>query len=137
LADRLGRSRTVAISLAGAGVCAITVALFRGPWITPPLIFLQAAFAAAFYPAGFAMLSTVFPLPLRNVAVSMVMILGFLVGAGGVPPVIGYLADSYSFSFAFSAAGLATLASAYLLGVFPSRTGMNKVDDAKGQPGAR
>ena len=137
LADRLGRSRTVAISLAGAGVCAIAFAFFRGPWITPPLIFLQAAFAAAFYPAGFAMLSTVFPLPLRNVAVSMIMILGFLVGAGGVPPVIGYLADSYSFSFAFSAAGLATLASAYLLGVFPSRTRMKKADDAKGQPVAR
>ena len=43
--------------------------LVRGLWITPPLVFLQAAFGAAFYPAGFAMLSAVFHLPLRNVAV--------------------------------------------------------------------
>lgn len=119
LADRLGRSRTVALCLAAAGVCTIILGLVRGPWITPSVIFLQAACAAAFYPAAFAMLSAVFPLPLRNVAVSMIMVLGALLGAGGVPPAIGMLADSFSFSLALSAAGLATLASLLLLGFFP------------------
>jgi MFS family permease len=128
LADRIGRSRTVALSLAGAGVCTVMIGLVRGPWITPPLIFLQAACAAAFYPAGFAMLSAVFPLPLRNVAVSMIMILGVLVGGGCVPPIVGFLADSHSFSLAFSAAGLATLASVFLLGSFPSRNSLKRTD---------
>jgi MFS family permease len=129
LADRLGRSRTVAVSLAAAGACTVMLGLVRGPWITPLLIFLQAAFAAAFYPPGFAMLSAVFPLPLRNVAVSMIMILGVLVGSGGVPPAIGFLADRYSFSLAFSAAGVATLASLALLGFFPSRNSLKREAD--------
>ncbi|HSB82335.1 MAG TPA: MFS transporter [Candidatus Methylomirabilis sp.] len=128
LADRLGRSRTVALCLAAAGVCTVVLGLLRGPWITPPVIFLQAACAAAFYPAAFAMISEVFPLPLRNVAVSMIMVLGVLLGAGVVPPAIGFLADSSSFSLAFSAAGLASLASLLLLGFFPFRTSLQRTE---------
>jgi len=44
-----------------------------------------------------------------------------LVGAGAVPPLIGFLADTVSFSFAFSAAGAATLAFLVFLGRFPAR----------------
>ena len=117
LADRIGRSRAVALCLAGAGVCTVLLGLFRGPWITPAVILLQAASAAAFYPAAFAMLSVVFPLPLRSVAVSMIMILGILFGAGSVPAVVGFLADGHSFAFAFGAVGLGTLASLVLLGL--------------------
>ena len=134
LADRLGRSRSVAVYLAAAGGCAVLLGLVRGPWITPPLIFLQAGAAAAFYPAGFAMLSAVFPVPLRNVAVSMVMIIGVLIGSGGVPPAVGFLADRYSFSLAFSAAGVATLASLMLLGFFPSRSNMRREADGVRRP---
>ena len=121
LADRIGRSHTVRLSLAAAGTCTVLLGVLQGPWITPPLLFLQAAFAAAFYPAGFSLLSSVFPLPVRNVAVSMVLILASLVGAGAVPPFIGFLADHFSFSFAFGMAGLATLASLFLLGFVPTR----------------
>jgi NNP family nitrate/nitrite transporter-like MFS transporter len=121
LADRMGRSRTAALSLAAAGACTILLGLFHDPWIAAPLIFLQAACAAAFYPPAFAMLSGGFPRSRRNVAVSLIMIVAILVGAGGVPPLVGFLADSFSFSLAFSVAGLATLASLLLLGLFPSR----------------
>jgi MFS family permease len=121
LADRIGRTHTVRFSLVGAGTCAVLLGVLRGPWITPPLLFLQAAFAAAFYPAGFSLLSSVFLLPVRNVAVSMVLILAMLGGGGGVPPFVGFLADHWSFSFAFGAAGLVTLASVLLLGFVPSR----------------
>jgi MFS family permease len=121
LADRIGRPRTVLFSLAAAGICAVVLGLVRGPWFTPALIFLQSAFAASFYPAGFSLLSSVFPLPIRNVAVSMVLMFATLVGAGAVPPLIGFLADTVSFSFAFSAAGAATLAFLVFLGCFPAR----------------
>jgi NNP family nitrate/nitrite transporter-like MFS transporter len=137
LADRLGRSRAVAASLAAAGSCALMVALARGPWISPLLIFLQAGCVASFYPAGYAMLSTVFPPPLRNIAVSTVMIVAVLVGAGAVPPGVGFLADRYSFSFAFGAAGLATLASLLLLGCFPSGTAPHGAIGARERPGER
>jgi NNP family nitrate/nitrite transporter-like MFS transporter len=137
LADRLGRSRAVAASLAAAGACALMVALVRGPWISPLLIFLQAGCVASFYPAGYAMLSAVFPAPFRNIAVSMVMIIGVLVGAGAVPPAVGFLADRYSFSVAFGATGLVTLVSLLLLGCFPSRTASYRPTDARERPGER
>jgi MFS transporter, NNP family, nitrate/nitrite transporter len=121
LADRIGRSQTVRLALGAAGVCAVLLGVLRGPWCTPLLLFLQAAAAASFYPAGFSLLSSVFPLPVRHVAISMVMVFASFVGAGGVPPSVGYLADHFSFSFAFCAAGLATLASVFLLGFAPSR----------------
>ena len=98
--------------------------VLRGPWITPPLIFLQAAFAAAFYPAGFSLLSSAFPLPIRNVAVSMVLIFGS-------PPLVGFLADRVSFAFAFGAAGVATLASLLFLGMFSSPGSARGADDGK------
>ena len=137
LADRIGRTRTVMLSLATAGACAMLLGVLRGPWVTPPLIFLQAAFAASFYPAGFSLLSSAFPLPVRNVAVSMVLILASLVGAGGVPPLVGFLADSHSFSFAFGAAGLATLASLVMLGFFPSRGSTRGAEDGMRRPASR
>jgi MFS family permease len=109
------------LSLAAAGCCAILLGTLRGPWITPLLVVLQAASAASFYPAGFSLLSSAFPPGVRNVAVSMVLILASLFGGGGVPPLIGVLADGHSFSFAFGAAGLGTLASLLILRRFPGR----------------
>jgi len=120
LADRIGRPRTVVLSLGAAGTCAVLLGVVQGPWITPLLAFLQAASAASFYPAGFSLLSSVFPLPVRNLAVSMVLILATLFGAGGVPPLIGFLADTVSFSFAFGTAGAATLAFLVCFRVFPA-----------------
>lgn len=122
LADRIGQRRTVLLSLAGSGTSTLLLGTLGGPWTTPPLVFLQAACAASFYPPGFSLLSTVFPPSLRNVAVSMVLVLATLVGAGGVPPLVGVLADHVSFSFAFGVAGATTLASLALLGFFPSRS---------------
>jgi len=121
LADRIGRSRTVMLSLAAAGCCAILLGTLRGPWITPVLVVLQAASAASFYPAAFSLLSSTFPPGVRSVAVPMVLILASLFGGGGVPPLLGVLADGYSFSFAFGAAGVGTLASVLLLQHFPGR----------------
>lgn len=129
LADRIGRPRAAVLSLAAAGACAVLLGAVRGPWVTPALAFLQAASAASFYPAGFALLSSVFPLPVRNLAVSMVLILATLFGAGVVPPLIGLLADTVSFSFAFGAAGAATLAFiVYFKGV-PSGGVMSRADN--------
>jgi NNP family nitrate/nitrite transporter-like MFS transporter len=121
LADRIGPARTARLSLAAAGGCALLLGALPGSWITPILLFLQAASAAAFYPAGFAWLSSVFPSSIRHVAVSAVFVLAALIGAGGVPPIVGVLADHFSFSVAFAAAGGATLASLLLFGLVPSR----------------
>ncbi len=47
----------------------------------------------------------------------MIMVIASLIGAGSVPPLVGFLADHFSFSFAFGAAGVGTLASLFLLGL--------------------
>jgi NNP family nitrate/nitrite transporter-like MFS transporter len=135
LADRVGRPRAAVLSLAAAGTCAVLLAVVQGPWVTPILAFFQAASAASFYPAGFSLLSAVFPLPVRNLAVSMVLILATLFGAGGVPPLIGFLADTVSFSFAFGVAGAATLAFIVLFRCFPSSSATLR-DDNRDTPSA-
>ncbi len=129
LADRIGRPRTVLCALAAAGTCAALLGVLQGPSITPLLAFLQAASAASFYPAGFSLLSSVFPLPLRNLAVSMVLILATLFGAGGVPPLIGLLADTVSFSFAFGVTGAATLVFIVCVGAFPAGSAAQRSGD--------
>ena len=137
LADRIGRPRTVILALTAAATGAVVLGVVRGPWITPPLIFLQAAFAASFYPAGFSLLSATFPLPVRNLAVSMVLIVATLFGAGGVPPLIGFLADTVSFSFAFGAAGLATLAFLALFRFYPSGSATQHTDGRETRSASR
>jgi NNP family nitrate/nitrite transporter-like MFS transporter len=128
LADRIGRPRAAALSLAAAGACAVLLGTVQGPWITPILAFLQAASAASFYPAGFSLLSSAFPVPVRNVAVSMVLICATLFGAGGVPPLIGLLADAVSFSLAFAAAGAVTLAFIVCFRFFSAGKGRQRID---------
>lgn len=137
LADRIGRPRTVVLALTAGGTCAVLLGVVQGAWITPLLALLQAASAASFYPAGFSLLSSVFPLPVRNLAVSMVLIVATLFGAGGVPPLIGFLADAVSFSFAFAAAGMATLAFLVLFRFYPSGSVPQRPDGADTRPAPR
>jgi NNP family nitrate/nitrite transporter-like MFS transporter len=137
LADRIGQRRTVLLSLAGSGVSALLLGTLRTPWMTPALTVFQAASAASFYPPGFSLVSSVFPPAVRNVAVSMVLILATLVGAGGAPPLIGVLADHVSFSFAFAAAGVVTLAALGLLGFVPSRSAAQTVEEGGSRPDRR
>jgi heme O synthase-like polyprenyltransferase len=61
------------------------------------------------------MVSLIFPPGLRNLAVSMVTIVGSLFGAGAIPPAIGYLAEASSFSAGLCLLGLLTLAMLPLL----------------------
>jgi fucose permease len=58
----------------------------------------------------------------------MVLIVATLFGAGGVPPLIGFLADAVSFSFAFAAAGVATLAFIVCFRVFPAGGSTRRAD---------
>jgi len=83
--------------------------------LTPLLLILQAATAACAFPAGFSMLSDAFPLPIRNLAVSLIIMIGYLVGAGLFPFGIGYVAERSSFSWSFLILGLLTLGIVPLL----------------------
>jgi MFS family permease len=85
------------------------------PRLTLVLLLLQSAWVVCFFPAGFALIAVLFPPELRSFGVSIAGTTGTLVGAGGVPALIGLLADVASFRLAFVLIGLVALASPLVL----------------------
>lgn len=115
ITDRIGPRRALGVYLTATGVLTFTLGLLRGPVLTPALVFLQSMASVGFHPAGFSLVSLLFAPRLRNLALSLVMVLGFLVGVGLLPTGIGYFAEAFSFSAAICIAGLVTLAAVPLL----------------------
>ncbi len=113
--DRAGHRRAMVLFLAATGAFVFLLGLVTDRGLTPLLLVLQAATAACAFPAGFSMLSDAFPLPMRNLAVSLVVMIGYLVGGGLFPFGIGYIAERSSFSWSFSILGLLTLGAVTLL----------------------
>ena len=75
-----------------------------------------------FFPAGFAALSLIVPAKSRNIAVSLIVPLAFVVGGGLVPVFIGFIGDMGSFAFGITiCGGLITAGSIF--------TGMLKFSD--------
>jgi MFS family permease len=95
------------------GAFTIMLGVFHGLYITPTLVFLQAASAACILPVAFTVVPLIFPSSLRSLAVALVLLVGQFIGAGAVPPGIGLLAEKVSFSFSFSFLGV------LLLGILP------------------
>ncbi len=122
LTDRIGHRRALAVILFATGVLTIAMGLLRGGMWIGLSIFLQAAAGASFYPAVFSMISLIFPLGVRSLAVSFIMILGSLLGGGAIPPMIGYLAEMFSFPVALCCVGLLTLSLLPLLREEKQRT---------------
>ena len=98
ITDRWGSQRAMTIFLTTTGLFTLLLGLLPGLVTTPLLLFLQASSTACLFPVGFTTLSLTFPSHLRSTAVSLVMFIGFLLGGGAIPPVIGYWAESFSFS---------------------------------------
>jgi len=109
--DRIGPKKALTIFLAATGLFTLLFGLASGAMTTSVLIFFQAAAPSCLFPIGFTILSLIFAPQLRSVAVSMVVFLGFLIGAGAVPSGIGYWAEAFSFSSAYTILGI------YALGV--------------------
>jgi len=122
LVDRLGPRRSVALAQGLTGSVALLLGLVRHREATLALVLLQAGSAACFFPPGFALISRVFPAPLRGLGISLAGTLGTVIGAGLVPSLIGYLAEVASFRPAFALVGLVALASPLLLRLHPARS---------------
>jgi MFS transporter, NNP family, nitrate/nitrite transporter len=106
--DRIGPRKTMSLVLLFTGAMTIMLGLAPVSWISLAVC-LQPLFAVCFFPAGFAMLVAIAPKQSRNVAVSLAIPCGFLVGGGGVPCIIGMLADAGAFSFGFIIVGVCIL----------------------------
>ncbi|MGE5253834.1 MAG: MFS transporter [Planctomycetaceae bacterium] len=110
ITDRFGPKKAMAAFLMTTGVLTVLFGAFRHPAGTVVLMFLQAASSACLFPVGFTIISLVFPGPLRGVAVSLVMVVGFLLGGGVVPSALGHWAEAFSFSSGFALLGISFLA---------------------------
>jgi NNP family nitrate/nitrite transporter-like MFS transporter len=115
LTDRLGPRRAVSIGLGTVGGVTLLLGLVRHTVATPILVLVQSAVAVLFFPPGFALVSASLPLELRGLGISLATTMGSLLGGGGVPATIGFLAERTSFGLAFALIGSLTLLAPLLL----------------------
>ncbi len=119
--DRIGPRRTLRIVFLIAGLMTLFLGIASRSVILY-IVFLQPLVAVCFFPAGFAALSLIVPAKSRNIAVSLIVPLAFVVGGGLVPVFIGFIGDMGSFAFGITiCGGLITAGSIF--------TGMLKFSD--------
>jgi MFS transporter, NNP family, nitrate/nitrite transporter len=109
ITDRAGHKRAAVLFLSTTGGLIVLVGLIHNPGFTTLLVVLQASAAVCAFPAGFSILSHGFPPVLRGLAVSLVTMIAYLLGAGVFPLGIGYVAERFSFSWSFFLQGFFTL----------------------------
>ncbi len=109
ITDRIGAKRATAVFSLAAGISTLMLGILHGSFITPTLVFLQAASIACLFPPVLVIASVNSPADLRNLTLSLLLIVSILFGGGAIPPAIGYLAEAVSFSFAICFLGVLVL----------------------------
>jgi NNP family nitrate/nitrite transporter-like MFS transporter len=112
--DRLGPKRALLGIILATGVATVLLGMARGGWIVP-LLFLQPTLAVCFFPAGFSALSLVGPPSIRNVAFSLAVPVGFLIGGGAVPAALGMMGEHGSFALGIMLYGVLLFSGLILL----------------------
>lgn len=113
VADRIGPRMTMSLVLGFTGLATALIGIASTSWIIVA-VWLQPLFAACFFPANFAILSSLAPQQSRNIAVSLAVPIAILVGAGVVPGLIGMLADAGMFQLAFIIVGGAIFTGCFI-----------------------
>jgi NNP family nitrate/nitrite transporter-like MFS transporter len=78
-------------------------------------VFLQPMLTACFFPAGFTVLSRIVPPRARNLSVALTMFVGYLIGGGLVPTILGIFGDANRFGLAFVLVGSLIFLGAFLM----------------------
>ena len=113
--DALGAKRILMVVFGLSGLSTVAIGIAPSSWVLA-LIFLQPLAAVCFFPAGLAVLSMTISSKERNIAVSLVAPIAFLVGGGAVPALIGLAGDLKAFGTGFALVGLAIFAGSLLVG---------------------
>lgn len=100
MTDRLGIKKTLQIVFSMTGLVTIMIGLVPGSWLTP-VIFIQPILATAFFPAGFAALARLGSPLMKNVAVSLTVPVGFLLGGGAGTAGLGLAGEAGLFYLGF------------------------------------
>lgn len=112
--DRLGVKKTLFVFLLTTGILTVLLGVVPGSWLVL-CIFLQPMVGVCFFPAGFTAISRISSPDSRNVAISLAVPLGFILGGGVVPALIGWAGERSSFSMGIVGIGFITLAAIPLL----------------------
>lgn len=111
--DRIGPRKTLMGVFMTTGIITMLLGLVPGRWIIPT-VFLQSMLATAFFPAGFAALAHIGSGKIKNVAVSLTVPVGFLLGGGVIAAGIGIMGQMGSFSLGFILFGVILLSGILL-----------------------
>jgi NNP family nitrate/nitrite transporter-like MFS transporter len=107
--DRIGPRKAIAVVLACSGLLAALIGIESGTQLVV-VIFLQAAVAPCFFPAGLAAVSKLFPFELRNLAIAVAVSFSSFVGSGLISGLMGLLADKGIFGTGLMLNGIMVLA---------------------------
>lgn len=98
--DRFGVKNTLAAVLFLTGLSTLFTGLFTGVALKV-IIFCQPVLAVCFFPPAFAALSQMYSAQKRNIAISFISPIAFLLGGGVNPNIIGVLGDNGYFGAGF------------------------------------
>jgi len=104
MVDRLGVKQTLKAVFLTAGLATAMIGIAPVAWILP-VIFLQPILATAFFPAGFAVLARIGSPHIKNVAISLTVPLGFLIGGGAGTAGLGLAGEAKLFFLGFIVLG--------------------------------
>ena len=114
-ADRIGPRRTLRIVLLLSGLMTFLLGIVSSSVIRY-FVFLQPLVAVCFFPAGFAAMSLIVSAKYRNIAVSFIVPLAFVVGGGLAPVFIGFAGDIDRFALGIAISGGLISAGAIMTG---------------------
>ncbi|MBN2569130.1 MAG: MFS transporter, partial [Deltaproteobacteria bacterium] len=112
--DRFGAARTIKWVFLITGTITIFLGIVPSNMISV-IVFLQPVVAIWFFPAFFALLSSIVPSQSRSLAVSFSTPIAFLAGGGIVPMAIGTMADMNLFPLAMSLVGVFVVSGGLIL----------------------
>ncbi|QJT08523.1 MFS transporter [Oceanidesulfovibrio marinus] len=110
ISDRIGPKPTITLSLAACSAATFSLGAAEGGFLVAAVI-LQAFFSVMYFPAGFSLLSQVFPSDIRSMAISCLIPVAILTGNGLIPSLLGWAGHHGEFDMGFICQGVLMLAS--------------------------
>jgi NNP family nitrate/nitrite transporter-like MFS transporter len=114
ISDRFGQKPTIVLALLFSGLMVVLLGLLPDRWALLA-VFLQPMLTACFFPAGFTVLARIVPPRARNLSVALTMFVGYLIGGGLVPTILGIFGDANRFGLAFVLVGSLIFLGAFLM----------------------
>jgi len=102
--DQFGPRRVIRIVFLLTGSMTMFIGMASTSWVSVA-VFLQPIMAVCFFPAALAALSMVSSAKERGITISLTIPIGFLIGGGGAPTLIGYIGDVSSFGWGITLVG--------------------------------